>query len=87
MKVIAVNLKQHIYYTSPLKNTQFKADSSGLRSINFLWRGIYYLSHHKKLAKAASEKNSRIFQLIPKDGFVCIAFKGFFINLVKFANR
>ena len=47
MTVIAVNLKQHIHHTSLLKYTQFTADSTELRSINFLWRGIYYLFHHK----------------------------------------
>ena len=37
----------------------------------------------QKLAKAASEKISRIFQLISKDRFVFFDFKGFVINWEK----
>ena len=37
----------------------------------------------QKLAKAASEKISRIFQLISKDRFVFLDFKGFVINKEK----
>ena len=41
----------------------------------------------QKLAKAASEKISRIFQLISKDRFVFIDFKGFVINWEKMESR
>ena len=37
----------------------------------------------QKLAKAASEKISRIFQLISKDRFVFLDFKGFVISLTE----
>ena len=38
----------------------------------------------QKLAKAASEKISRMFQLISKDSFVFLDFEESFIKLIKF---
>ena len=69
-------------------NSSMRAPNRNQELIFIFSIAKYWLSiSSQKLAKAASEKISRIFQLISKGGFVFLDFKFVFINWIKFSIR